>query len=291
MPFEGSIMAAFGATLLWGFGDFFIQRETRKVGDMESLAFISIMGAFGLFPFVLAELPSLFTMQNVFLLSFIGIITFITSVVDFEALKKGKLSVIEVIFEIELPVSVVLGFLFFKETLTFVQFFTIFLIFAGIVMVSVRSFSRGHWNNIKKFEKGVILAFLAAVLMGFDNFFVAVGSKNVSPLMVIWMPWLVMAIVSLFFIWRKNGFASLMHDTATFKRLILITGIVDTLGWLFYATALAKNELSIVTAITETYPAIAIFLGVWLNKEKIMPHQYGGAALALAASVALALIV
>ncbi len=127
--------------------------------------------------------------------------------------------------------------------------------------------------------------------MGFDNFFVAYGSKEVSPLMVIWMPWLVMAIVSLFYIWRKNGVKSLLRDTARFKRLILITGIVDTFGWLLYATALEKNELSIITAITESYPAITVFLGVLVNKEKILPHQYGGAALALAAGFALAMTV
>ncbi len=89
MFLEGSILAAFGAMLFWGFGDFFIQRETRKVGDMESLAFISAIGAIGLFPFVISELPSLFTLPNILLLSFVGMVTFITSVVDFEALKKA----------------------------------------------------------------------------------------------------------------------------------------------------------------------------------------------------------
>ncbi len=197
----------------------------------------------------------------------------------------------EVIIEIELPVSVILGFLFFRETLTFTQFFTIFLIFAGIIMISMRSFSGAHLANFKKLENGALLALLAAIFMGFENFFIAVGSKQVSPLMVIWLPWLVIAVVSLFFIWRGKGFGSLLRDASRFRRLILITGIIDTLGWLFYATALAKNELSIITAITESYPAITVFLGVLINKEKILPHQYGGAALALAAGTALALMV
>ncbi len=291
MFLEGSILAAFGAMLFWGFGDFFIQRETRKVGDMESLVFISSIGAIGLFPFVISELPSLFTLQNVLLLSFIGIVTFITSIIDFEALKQGKLSVVEVIIEIELPVSVILGFLFLKETLTFSQFFTIVLIFAGIIMISMRSFSGAHLAEFKKLEKGALLALLAAVWMGFMNFFVAVGSKQVSPLMVIWLPWLVIAIVSLVFIIRRNEFGKLVKNASQFRRLILVTATIDTLGWLLYATALAENELSIVTAITESYPAITVFLGVLINKEKILPHQYGGAALALASGFALATMV
>lgn len=291
MPFSLSILAAFAATLFWGVGDFLIQRETRKVGDMESLAFIGIIGALGLFPFVLPELPSLFTFQNILLLSFVGIVVFITSVLDFEALKKGKLSVIDVIMEIELPVTVVLGFMFFRETLSFVQLGTIFLVFAGIVMISMHSFSPEHWHRFRKFEKGVVFAFLAAILMGLENFLTAVGSKEVSPLMVIWVPWVIISVVSLAFIWKKKGLGSLLHDASKFRRLIIITGVVDTLGWLLYATALAKNELAIITAITESYPAICVFLGVWLNKEKILPHQYAGAFLALLASISLALTV
>ncbi|VVB60508.1 EamA-like transporter family protein [uncultured archaeon] len=290
MLLEGSILAAVGSMLFWGFGDFFIQRETRRVGNLESLAFISIIGSLGLFPFVIPELPLLFTLQNVLLLFFISMVGFVVAMLDFEALREGKLSVVEVILEIELPITAMLGYLFFGETLSFIQLATVFLIFAGIIMISVESFS-GDRRSKKRLEKGVLLAVFTAVGMGLANFLTAFGSKQVSPLMVTWMPWLVISIISLFFVHRREGFGSMLKNASRFRRLILVTGVFDTLGWLLYAVALVNNELAITTAITESYPAIGVLLGVWLNKEEILPHQYAGAALALAASVALALIV
>ncbi len=54
--FELSLLAAFGAMICWGIGDFLIQRTVRKVGDIEALAFIGIVGSVGLIPFVWNDL-------------------------------------------------------------------------------------------------------------------------------------------------------------------------------------------------------------------------------------------
>lgn len=328
MPLSLSILAAIGAMLFWGVGDFLIQRETRKVGDLESLAFIGTIGAFGLLPFILPELPSLFEKENIVLLAFAGVITFVTSMLDFEALKEGKLSVIEVVLEIELPLTAILGFLFLRETLSLVQLATISVIFIGIIMISVDSFSFSerrskssrsayvsleafedsctskssrslrrtrsffaYFSSEKKFEKGVLLAVMTAVGMALMNFTTAVGSRQVSPLMIIWLPWLMVGLAALFLISRREGFGNLLRNGAKFKQLIIVTAAIDTFAWLLYATALAENELAITTAITESYPAIGIILGVWINREEILPHQYAGAFLALLASISLALTV
>jgi drug/metabolite transporter (DMT)-like permease len=57
----------------------------------------------------------------------------------------------------------------------------------------------------------------------------------------------------------------------------------------FFAFALAAENASVVTAITESYPAVALLLGVWINREKIRAHQYAGALIALCAGIALGL--
>ncbi|MDD5148058.1 MAG: DMT family transporter [Candidatus ainarchaeum sp.] len=289
MGFELGVLFAFGAMLCWGFGDFFIQRSARKIGDIEALAFIGIIGSIGLLPFVLQEIPLLFSLPNLVLLSFIGIVTFVFAVVDFEALKKGKLSVVEVILEFELPLTVLLGFFFFQESLSMQQFGIILLIFAGIVLIAIKSFSR--FNPMKGLEKGVFIAFIGAIGMAVINFLTAYGSKQVSPIMAIWVPWLVFTIVSLFLIWRREGLRELVQNAKKHYAIILGMGIFDTLAWLFFATAVLKNELAITIAITESYVAVALILGVLINKEKILLHQYAGAAIVLIASFALGLMV
>src|SRR3989344_8118184 len=129
MIFELSILFAFGAMLCWGIGDFLIQRSVRKIGDIEALAFIGIIGGVLLIPFIIGESDLLFSYSNLLLLILLGVITFIVALFNFEALKVGKLSVIDVVLELELPVTIILSFIFFKERLTGMQFLIIFLIF------------------------------------------------------------------------------------------------------------------------------------------------------------------
>lgn len=286
MGLEVSMLFALGAMLCWAFGDFLIQRSTRKIGDIESIAFIGIIGCIALFPFAIKDFHLLFSLPNVFLLLLFSIIIFITTFFDFEALREGKLSVIDVILEIELPITITLGFIFFNETLSAIQFLIISFIFIGIVLVATKSFS--HWKT--KLEKGALLAFFAAFGMGIANFLAAKSSRQISPLLTIWAVWTFTAIFSLIFIWKREGTLKFIKDGKKFKLLILAMGIFDTAAWIFYALAVLKNEISITTAITESYPAIALFLGFWLNKEKINWHQWLGAALALSASFVLAFL-
>ena len=206
---------------------------------------------------------------------------------NFEALKKGKLAVVDVILELELPITIILGFLIFKETLSIIQFSIIFFIFIGIILMATKSFS--HWKQ--KLERGVILAIIAAVGMGFINFLTAASSKQISPLMAVWVPWLIFTIFCFIVIFRREGISNFIKNGIRFKWLILFMGIFDTFAWLFYAFAVLKNKIAIITAITESYPAIAMFLGLIVNKEKIRLHQFAGAILALIASIVLAITI
>ena len=289
MGFELGILFAFGAMLCWGFGDFFIQRSARKIGDIEALAFIGIIGAIGLLPFVLQELPVLFSVPNLALLAFIGIVTFVFAIIDFEALKKGKLSVVEVILEFELPLTAFLGFLFFQEAPSFLQLRIICLIFFGIILIAVKKLPTK--NHSKIFEKGLFLALLGAIGMAVINFLTAYGSKAVSPILAIWVPWVIFTIISLVLIWKREGFPKFVQNAKKNWGIILGMGIFDTLAWLFFATAVLDNDLAITIAITESYVAVALILGVIINKEKIHLHQYAGAIITLVASFALGMLV
>ena len=287
MIFELSVLAAFGAMLCWGFGDFFIQKSARKVGNIEALAFIGIIGSIILLPFVVFELPLLFSFENLALLCFVGIATLVIALFNFEALKQGKLSVVEIVLEIELPITVLLGFLFFAEIVSAQQIAFILFILLGIGLISLPNVSKQQF--LKRVEKGILLAIIAGIGLAFLNFFTAVASRKVSPLMAIWMPFVVFTIPCLLYIWRREGFKKLAANAVKYKFTLLGMGVFDTLAWLFFAIAVAEKELAITTAITESYPAVALLLAVCINKETIRKHQYAGAAIALAACILLGL--
>lgn len=288
MLVELSIIAAIGAMLCWGIGDFFIQRSVRKIGDVEALALIGIIGSIVLLPLAIKEIDVLFSPANIGLLIVLGVVTFVAAIFNFEALKKGKLSVIEVVLELELPITVILGILIFKESLSIVQLGVIGAIFIGILLIAFKK--KGNENIFKHLEKGVYLAILGAIGMGFVNFLTASSSKQVSPLMAIWVPWIVFTIICLVIIFKREGFTKIAKNTWKFKWIVLFMGLFDTAAWFLYAFSVVKNEIGIITAITESYPAIGLFLGVLINKEKVNWHQYLGAAIALGASFVLAFV-
>lgn len=283
MAAQASLIFAMLAMVCWAFGDFFIQRSARKIGDLETLTYIGIIGVLGLLPFVIKDFYLLNDFRNIMLLLILGVVTFIAALVNFEALKKGKLSVIDVIFELELPVTIALGFVFFRESLTFSQAMAILAVFLGIIMISTKSFS--HWKGM--LEKGVLIALVGAAMMGVLNFLTASSSKLISPWMAVWFPAVVFTIISLVFICRREGLGRFIGNGVRFRKVVLAMGVFDTLAWLFYAMAVFDGEISLITAITESYPALSMFLGMKFNRESVRSHQYLGAFLALASSVVL----
>jgi drug/metabolite transporter (DMT)-like permease len=241
----------------------------------------------GLTPFVVRDLHLLWNSANLGFLLVLGVVTFLAAIADFEALKKGKLSVIEIVMTLELPVTVVLALAFLQESLSLVQSVMIGAVFLGVLLIATEK--RTHFKEfVRGLEKGVALAIVGAIGMGLTNFLTGSSAKNISPILAIWGPWLVFTMMCLFVIeTRRGGVKTFAHHWRHYRWLILFTGLFDTAAWLLYAFALEGKEIALTTAITESYPAVALFLGLWLNKEKIHWHQYCGAALALGASIGL----
>ncbi|MEI7960947.1 MAG: DMT family transporter [archaeon] len=279
------LFAAFGAMLSWGVGDFLIQKSVRKVGDIEALAFIGLIGFIGLTPFVIGDLNLLFVPQNFGILIGLGVLSFITAIFTLESFKRGKLSVVDVVLEFELPITIIVCFFLFGEFLLIHQMILIIPIFVGIILISLKkgvSIKKSHF-----FEKGVLFALAAAIGLGVVNSFTAFGSREISPLLVIWIPWLVVFIISFFVIFSRKDIKTTFKNAFKFKWLLLGMGIIDTLAWVFYAYAMQDLNVGIVTAITESYPVIGIIFGVFLNREKIGWRQVLGAILTIGASIAL----
>lgn len=278
-----ALIGAFAAMLCWGAGDFLIQRSTRKIGNIEALAWIGIIGVLGMLPFILGDLAHLSLAQNLIILLALGVVTFIAALFDFEALKEGKISVIDMVLSLELPFTIMLGMLFFDERLTLLQFALIVALMWGVSMISMSGSLR------LKLERGVWLAVAAAVGMGLVNFLTALSAVRISPLMAVWFPWLIFTILCLIIIWRRNrGLSHFKTHVREHHRLIIGMGIFDTAAWIFYAYALTGGDLGIITAITESYPVVAMALGVTIGGERITRRQYAGAAIAIIASIMLA---
>lgn len=129
------VLFALGALANWAIGDFYIQKTARKIGIWRALFFIAAFGGVVLFPFIIAELPSLITNPSAWLLlGMVSLVAFFAALFDFQALKDGKIAIVEPIISFELPLTIGLSVILLHESLSFIQTLLIILAFIGIIL-------------------------------------------------------------------------------------------------------------------------------------------------------------
>ncbi len=280
------ILFALIALVCWGFGDFLIQRSTRRFGDWVALFYITAIAAVTLLPLVYRDVLSL-TLGDFWLLLGTSMVIFFAAIFDFEALRRGKISVVAPIFALEVPITVGLAALIIGEHLMPLQYLLIFALLVGIVLVGIKQFH--HLKNIH-LERGVWLAVIATIGMGTVNFLFGVGARETSPLLINWFTSLFIAVATLIYLCLSGGVGKIATDWHGNKRLILTVGVIDNLAWVAYSFATLYIPIAIAIGISESYIALACLLGLLINKEKLKTHQWAGMILAVIAVIALAIV-
>jgi drug/metabolite transporter (DMT)-like permease len=282
------ILFALGALLSWGFGDFLIQLSARKFGDWIALFYITIAGTVFLLPFVWKELTNVFTDPKSFwLLMLVSFIILFAALFDFEALRIGKISVVEPIYAFEIVITTTLASLIIREQPNLWQSILIGSLLIGIFLVSVKSFH--HLRNIHM-ERGVFQAILATIGMGLVNFLFGVSARETSPMMVNWFTSLFLAAITLGYLIYKSRVREIASDWRKNRKLIASMCVFDNLAWVCFAWSTLTIPIAIATSISEAYIALAAGLGLIFNKEKLKGHQVFGMILAIASVIILSAI-
>ncbi len=284
------IVFAFLALACWTFGDFFIQKSVRVVGDLKTLIYIGVVGIIGIFPFIYKELAPLSgDATRLLLLTFTGVVIFFAAIFDFEALKRGKLAIVEPVLGMELPVTIALSVILWSERPSLAQFLLMASAFFGIILAITIHHTHLHYHK-RIFEKGVLFAALGSIVMGLVNFMVGVSSQETSPLMAIWFTNLAFTLCCFIYMFVKKDFRGIFSDFIKNLKITLTTSIFDNAAWIFFASATSLIPISIATTVSESYIAFVVCLGLFLNREKIRWHQLVGIAVAIASIVILSAI-
>lgn len=284
------IFFALGALLAWGFGDFFIQKTTRAIGSWRALFFISSVGGIVLFPFIINDVP-LFIEQPISLLILLTttVIALCAALFDFEALRQGKIAIIEPVMGTEVPITVAISIIFLRESLTLPQILAIAAIFLGITLAVTVHHSHLHIHR-RLFERGVLLAGLGAIGMALLNVMFGVSGRTTSPIFAIWFIHSLLAVVCIIYLFLTKEWRKIIPDLTSHARSILPMSILDNAAWLSYLYAVHYIPISIAIAISESYVALAVLLGLFINREKLKRHQLWGVALATVGIIILATI-
>jgi len=284
------VLFALGALVCWTFGDFFIQRGTRTVGNWKTLFYIGALGSIVLLPFVAREIgATLSNPSNAIILLLLVIVTLFTALFEFEALKRGKIAVVEPVMSLELPITIGLSLALWGERLSATQGILSLVVFIGIMLAVTIHHSHLHYHK-RIFEKGFILAGIGAVGMALVNFLTGVGSQTTSPLFTIWFLHSTLAIICLFYFLYRGETKSILADIRRYPKTIVALSIFDNLAWISFAYAVRYIPISIATTVSESYIALAVLLGIFVNREKLKPHQFVGIALAIGGVILLSAI-
>jgi len=281
------IIFAFIALVSWGIGDFLIQRSARAFGNYIAIFYITAFGSIVFFPFVYNDIPSILLFNSDFLLLMLtSMVILFASLFDLQALKMGKISIIEPVFALEIPVSAFLASFIIGESISFLQATLIVIILFGIIMVSVK-----RSDDLKiKIEKGVFFAIFATILMGSVDFLFGIGSRETNPLLVNWFTSVFLALFSLSYLIFRSRTKELLRFWKKEKKLILGIGFFDNLAWISYSYSMLYAPIAIATSISQSYLVIVASLGIILNKERLKRHQYFGLVITILGAITLAYV-
>ena len=289
MSLSVGIGLAFVAMLAWGIGDFLIQKSTRKVGDIEALFFVTAFGAVVLLPFVYKNIGALFASSSdtMLILAVLCVVLLLAALLDFEALRVGKLAVVEPIWSFEVPVAALLAFFILGEEVTVLQILIIVALLVGLALVSLKKeFRLKHlW-----LERGTLLALLGAVFMGAANFFMGWGARVTDPIMANFVTDVFIAVVTGLILFRRGNVGASIRDMSRNGSVLLQMSIADKTAWVAFAFAMTLAPIAVTVALSESYIIIAVLLGLALNRELLCRHQKIGLALAITAAIILAAI-
>lgn len=282
------IALAFSAFLFWGLGDFLIQRSTRTVGEAQTLLTIGLISTPLLLPIIYKGLINLTALEHLNLLM-MSVLVVIYAITLFKAFDIGKLSVVESVMILELPLAVGLSVIWLGDTLNRLQIFLFVIICAGVALATVKNIK--HLNYSKHFvEKGVWLAFAGAGLAAIVDVFISSSAQNISPLITLWYQHAFIVLVFGAYLTFIKGWSEFFVDIKTHPFLMLGQGVCDNIAWLSFVFAVNYISTSLVMSISEGYIIIAALLGHFFNKEKLKKHQIIGMSLAIPAMLLLAYI-
>jgi drug/metabolite transporter (DMT)-like permease len=291
MEFEFGVLFALFTLFLWGGGDFLIQRTTRQIGNWETVFLIGLFGTILLTPFVYQDVVRYLSAASIIaVLAVASIFGLVASLFDFESLKKGKIAAVEPILALEIPTVAVLSLIFLKEVLSLLELFLIAVIIIGLVLVSLRERNFKLLRS-KGLEKGVILMTIAAILMGGTAFFVGYGSRITNPLFVNWFVAIIATVFMAAYLFFKGTLPRLVKNVLKSPKLVFTTCLFDNLAWISFAAAVLFIPITIAMTLSENFIAVAVLLGLIVNREMLRLHQKIGFVLALAGTVVLCLFI
>jgi drug/metabolite transporter (DMT)-like permease len=280
-----AIALALGASLTWGFADFFGPLKGRTLGVLRVLVYVQLGGLLGIALIVavrgkgpdgaatLLAIPAAFS-------GTIGLYAY------YRGMQIGAMSIVAPIAGMAAAVPVAFGIATGDRPSTW-QLLGIASALGGVFLAArepaaerlVRGGPPASERARSKLAPGVGLALLAAI--GFGGYFPPMHAAGDADF---WWASLIFRLTSTSVILTTVAIRrpSLAIAPLQFPALALI-GIGDMLGNLLYAAASTSGLISVTSVLASLFPIVTVVLARLVLKEKVARSQEAGIVLTLAA--------
>jgi uncharacterized membrane protein len=267
MSATASILLGIASMLGFGVADFIAKGTLTRTNAIltalisQSIGSLLYLGAALTYDRVL---PSV-ALTSLALIS--GLISGVVLCAYYVALSLGKASLVAPIFSCLTVVAVVLSLLILRETLTGLQLFLITIVFVGIVLVAFERKQGGE-----ALPKLSLALALSAALLGGGNL---IFQKWIADSGHYLMGFLLSRISMTALITPLAVHGQKAHSFRIPRGWLTLTllGLIDVSAFFAWYLGLRLGQVSIVTPIATSSPAVTIVLAHVFLKERVLSHQ------------------
>jgi drug/metabolite transporter (DMT)-like permease len=265
-----SLVLALGASLAWGFADFFGPLVSRTLGSLRVLFWAQVGGllAIAIAVAIRGQGPAGWAVLFAILASLGGMLGLFAY---YRGMQEGAMSVVAPIAGISAIVPVIFGIASGDSPST-PQIAGIACALAGVGLASIE-----HHEGSPRVAAGVGLALLAAVGFGFYFPWMHAAGK-----VDFWWASLVFRATALLLLVAVVG---VRHTPLRLRPRDLViaaaVGIGDTIGNVLFAASSKGGLVSLTSVLASLYPVVTVLLAASVLHERVARMQRAGIALTL----------
>lgn len=276
-----ALIAMFG----FGMGNVLGKIPSQKYPYQKTIFLRNIFTTITLLIILLFFLKSTdFNLQYILISFLLSVAGYFSLAFFYKALKGGKIGIVSPVANSSTIITVLLSVIFFHEHLNLIQSFAITFIIIGILFISlnIKDLKNSHLFSL---SSGLPFALVTCLLWGFMFFFYKYPVSILGPALTA----LIIEIGSFITVTIHSKLASIKIFPISKKDLLIIAlmAISASIGALCYNLGIKIADVSIVSAITNSCPLVAVVFGWIFYRERLTRQQYFAICLILLGIISL----
>lgn len=273
-----SLGIIFGLISMLGFGlgNAISQIPVKKIGNKKTIFYKNMFMSIVLIIVLFFTRNINFSLTYILLAIGIGVLGYVSILTFYQSLKIGKVGIVSPITGSSIIFTIIFSIIFFKESLTKIQFFSLFLITLGLIIISIdfRDFKK---SSLFDMSSGIIFALITAFLWGLVLFLTKIPVLILGPILT--------AVVTEFIIFLSSSINIKISKESFFLKekwlikYLLIIALFTVAGTLFFNLGINIANVSIVAALASSNPLVTTIYSRIVYKEKLNLSQYLGGIL------------